>query len=382
MIPVVEALDRQRALVEAGIALASELDLDTILRKLVATAATLAGARYAALGVIGRDGEHLDRFITHGIDESGRSAIGSPPHGRGVLGLLIRDARPLRLHDLTAHAQSVGFPAHHPPMRSFLGVPILLRGTAYGNLYLTEKESGADFTDEDLDLTTLLAAQAAVAIGNARRVERDALTRAVAAQEMERRRLARELHDGIGQSLTSILLGLSAVERAGSASEAHAAAASLRELVVATLQDVRQLAVDLRPKALDDFGLGPALIRLGQSVRETTGLDVQVGAHLGSSRLTAETETAVYRIAQEALANVLRHASADRVSIVVTRRGGSVSIVIEDDGTGFDVSGPAEGMGLAGMRERVSLLDGVLVIESSLGVGTTIVAELPVRDDA
>jgi signal transduction histidine kinase len=382
MILVVDPSDRQRALVEAGIALASELELDTILQKLVVTAAALTGARYAALGVIGRDGEHLDRFLTHGIDDETRSAIGAPPHGRGVLGVLIRDARVLRLHDLKTDPRSVGFPANHPPMSSFLGVPILLRGTAYGNLYLTEKEGGADFTQEDEELTTLLAAQAAVAIENARRVERDALARAVAAQETERRRLARELHDGIGQSLTSILLGLSAVERAGSAAEAHAAAASLRELVVATLQDVRQLAVDLRPKALDDFGLGPALVRLGQSVSETTSLDVQVGAHLGSTRLPAETETAVYRIAQEALANVLRHASADRASIVVTRRGGSVSIVIEDDGQGFDVGAPADGMGLSGMRERVSLLDGVLMIESTADVGTTVVAELPVRGGA
>lgn len=372
-----DAPDRQRALVDAGIALASELDLDAILRKLVETGASLTGARYAALGVLGRDGETLDRFITHGVDEETRRAIGPPPRGRGVLGLLVRRGEPLRLDDLTQDPAAVGFPARHPPMRSFLGVPVLLRGKAYGMLYLTEKEGDQGFTSDDEEVAELLAAQAAVAIENARRVERDALARAVAVQEAERRRLARELHDGVGQALTSILLGLSQVERADSLRDARAAAAALREHVVATLQDVRQLAVDLRPKALDDFGLGPALVRLGQSVRETSGLDVQVGAHLGTSRLPAELETAVYRIAQEALANVLRHASADHVSIVVTRRGGSVSIVIEDDGKGFDVSRPAEGMGLAGMRERVSLLDGVISVDSTPGRGTTIVAELP-----
>lgn len=370
--------DRRRALVDAGIALASEPELDAILVKLLDAAARLANARYAALGVIGRDGETLDRFITHGIDDAQVALIGAPPRGRGILGVLIHDARPLRLHDLAEHARSVGFPANHPPMRSFLGVPILLRGKAYGNLYLTEKRDGSDFTDEDEELATLLAAQAAVAIENARRVEREALARAVAVQEAERRRLARELHDGVGQALTSALLGLGAVERAESLAEARRAAAALRELVVGTLQDVRQLAVDLRPKALDDFGLGPALDRLGQSVREATGLDVQVGSSIGPARLPAEAETAVYRIAQEALANVLRHAAADRVSIVVTRRGGRVSIVIEDDGRGFDVSRPAEGMGLASMRERVSLLDGTIAIESRVGRGTTIVAELPV----
>lgn len=371
--------DREHALVEAGIALASELELDAILHKLVATAATLTGARYAALGVIGDDGASLDRFVTHGLTDAEHAVIGVPPEGRGVLGAVIREARPIRLRDLTRDSAAVGFPPNHPPMRSFLGVPILLRGSVYGNLYLTEKEGGEDFTEEDQDLTTLLAAQAAVAIENARRVERDALARAVEAQETERRRLARELHDGTGQALTSILLGLSSVERSATLEEARAAAVGLRELVVSTLQDVRRLAVELRPKALDDFGLGPALERLGQSVRETSGVDVQVGAHLSGARLPADVETAVYRIAQEALANVLRHAAAAHASIVVTRREGSASIVIEDDGRGFDVSAPVEGMGLAAMRERVRLLDGTMAVESRRGRGTTIIVELPIR---
>jgi signal transduction histidine kinase len=369
--------DRQRALVEAGIALTSELDLDAILSKLVSTAAELAGAKYAALGVLSRDRTYFERFITHGMTDEERARIGPSPRGRGILGVLITDARPLRLHDLASDSRATGLPANHPPMHSFLGVPVKLRGVAYGNLYLTEKEEGSDFTVDDEEVTTLLAAQAAVAIENTRRVERDALTRVVAAQEVERRRLARELHDGTGQALTSILLGLSAVEHADSLESARRAVAPLRQLVVETLQDVRSLAVELRPKALDDFGLGPALRRLGESVRETNGLDVQVEARLGASRLPADVETAVYRIAQEALSNVLRHAAAERVSIVATRRERSVSLVIEDDGQGFDIGAPAEGMGLVGMRERVNLLDGVLGLESTVGEGTTIVVDLP-----
>lgn len=369
--------DRQRALVEAGIALTSELDLDAILSKLVSTAAELAGAKYAALGVLSRDRTYLERFITHGMTDEERARIGPSPRGRGILGVLITDARPLRLHDLATDPRATGLPANHPPMHSFLGVPVKLRGVAYGNLYLTEKEEGSDFTVDDEEVTTLLAAQAAVAIENTRRVERDALTRVVAAQEVERRRLARELHDGTGQALTSILLGLSAVEHADSLDDARRAVAPLRQLVVETLQDVRSLAVELRPKALDDFGLAPALRRLGESVRETNGLDVQVEARLGASRLPADVETAVYRIAQEALSNVLRHAAAKRVSIVATRRERSVSLVIEDDGQGFDVGAPAEGMGLVGMRERVNLLDGELGLESTVGEGTTIVVDLP-----
>ena len=167
-------------------------------------------------------------------------------------------------------------------MRSFLGVPVMTRGIAFGNLYLAEKQPEGSFTDEDEEIVTLLAAQAAVAIENAGSVQRDALRRAVQAQEAERRRLARELHDETGQALTSILLGLAAVESAKSAEEAHAAAGELRGLVVETLQSVRRLAVELRPSALDDFGLEPALRRLGETVREGGALDVQVETRLGA----------------------------------------------------------------------------------------------------
>jgi signal transduction histidine kinase len=542
---VEQAKEKLRALVDAGIALTSELSLDALLARLVQVGAELTGARYAALGVIDRDGEGLERFVAHGLDDDQRRAIGDLPRGRGILGVLTRDARALRLHDIAGDERSVGFPPNHPPMRTFLGVPILLRGVAFGNLYLTEKAGGDDFTDEDEELVTALAAQAAVAIENARlyeaatrwsrqletvneiavsfaaesdlrvqldliarrlrellgarlvavalprgdgslriaaaagddvegvvlppdsktalalrrrrgeriddvtadeeivqpiaaqlharaqilvplvvrerpvgivlaidkegddprfddddlrlaeslggraavavdlsqRVARDALRRVVAAQELERRRLARELHDETGQALTSILLGLSAVETARNEAELAEAIGSLRELAVSTLQDVRRLAVELRPKALDDFGLLPALKRLGQSVREASSLDVQVEARLGAERLPPEAETSVYRIVQEALTNVVRHAEARHVSVVVTRKNASVSVVIEDDGKGFDPERADEsgGVGLLGMRERVQLLDGTLAVESSPGAGTTLVLELPVR---
>ena len=161
---------RLRALLEAGIALTSELSLDAVLERLIETGARLTSARYAALGVIDPTGTGLERFVTYGIDEGTATTIGDPPHGRGILGVLIREARPLRLHDLTEDPRSVGFPPGHPPMRTFLGVPVVLRGVAFGNLYLTEKEGG-DFTDEDEELVTMLAAQAAVAVENARLYE-------------------------------------------------------------------------------------------------------------------------------------------------------------------------------------------------------------------
>jgi len=370
--------DRRHALVEAGIAITSELSLDAVLQTLVRIAAELTDARYSALGVIDRAGRELERFVTHGLDGSARTAIGDPPRGRGILGALIDDPRPLRLDDLTRDPRSVGFPPNHPPMSSFLGVPVMTRGVAFGNLYLAEKQPTGSFTEEDEEIATLLAAQAAVAIENAGSVRRDALRRAVQAQELERRRLARELHDETGQALTSILLGLSAVERAESAEAARAAAGELRSLVVDTLQNVRRLAVELRPSALDDFGLEPALRRLGQTVREGGELDVQVEATLGGVRLPADIETALYRIVQEALTNVVKHAGAARVSIVLTRKQGSVVVMIEDDGRGFDpAESSANRLGLLGMRERVQLLDGSLQLEAAPGSGTTLVVELP-----
>jgi len=166
--------ERLRALLAAGLAVSSELSLDGLLRRLVEAAAELTGARYAALGVIDPSGSELEQFITHGVDAETRAEIGSLPRGRGILGVLIREAKALRLHDLAEDPRSVGFPPAHPPMRSFLGVPILLRGVSYGNLYLTEKEGDEDFTQEDEDLLTLLAGQAAVAIENARLYEASA----------------------------------------------------------------------------------------------------------------------------------------------------------------------------------------------------------------
>jgi signal transduction histidine kinase len=547
----VEALtpneSRLRALLEASTAIASDLSLESLLERLVTVAAELTGARYAALGVIDRSGQQLERFVTTGIDEETHRAIGDLPRGRGILGALINEATPLRLHDLSDDPRSVGFPANHPPMHTFLGVPILLRGVAYGNFYLTEKAGGEDFTEEDQEIVSLLAAQAAVAVENARlyeastqwsrqleslneignalatetdvgrlldlvarrlrelldarivavmlpagdkelrfaavageggeaflgqtmgraasksgrvyelgrsersdavlddpevdhdvvrglgartglwvplvvrsatigliavhdklgldprftdndvrlaetfasraavavdlsqRIARDALRRIVDAQELERRRLARELHDETGQALSSILLGLKALEEKVEGDGARRAVSDVRELVVATLRDVRRLAVELRPKVLDDFGLVPALERLTEGFGAQTGIGIRFESGLAAERLPAEVETALYRIVQESLTNIVKHSRARNVSVVLIRKPGAVAAVIEDDGQGFDPASVRDGgFGLEGMRERVGLLDGRFQVESAKGSGSTLVAEVPV----
>jgi signal transduction histidine kinase len=264
--------------------------------------------------------------------------------------------------------------------RTGLWVPLITRGRTIGLLAAHDKLSpDARFTDNDLRLAETFASRASVAVDLSQRIARDAFRRVVEAQELERRRLARELHDETGQALTSILLGLKSLEDALGADEARAAVANLRELVVATLQDVRRLAVELRPKVLDDFGLVPALERLTETFGEQTGIAVRFEGGIQDERLAPEAETALYRIVQEALTNIVKHAQARNVSIVLTRKPGSVAAVIEDDGQGFDPANSREGgFGIEGMRERVGLLDGRLEVESNGESGTTIVAEVPV----
>jgi signal transduction histidine kinase len=208
----------------------------------------------------------------------------------------------------------------------------------------------------------------------------------VEAQELERARLARELHDETGQALASILLGLKTLEGTVSGDDARAAVGSLRELVVSTLQDVRRLAVELRPSALDDFGLVPAIERLAATVAEQSQLEVDVAARLGERRLPRDAESVLYRTAQEALTNIVKHAAAARVSITLVRKEGSAVVVVEDDGRGFDPGSVRDGaLGLTGMRERLALVGGRLSVESSPDSGTSLVAEVPVagaREDA
>src|SRR5829696_1763914 len=178
-------MDSVRAgrLLDVGRSLIAELDPEAVLDQLLAVALELTGARYAAIGVLDDSREQLERFLTRGVDETTHRAIGDLPRGRGVLGVLIRDPRPLRLADVGAHPESYGFPLAHPPMHSFLGVPIVVHGEAWGNLYLTEKDAG-EFTEDDEEAITVLADWAAIAIANSRlyrdvRRRNDELQRAI-----------------------------------------------------------------------------------------------------------------------------------------------------------------------------------------------------------
>jgi chemotaxis family two-component system sensor kinase Cph1 len=265
--------------------------------------------------------------------------------------------------------------------RTGLYVPLVTQGRAIGVVAVHDKFGPESrFSDADLRLAEIFAARAAVAVDLSERVARDTVRRVIETQELEKSRLARELHGETGQALTSILLGLNAIGAGASEDEAERAKAELRALVVQAFQDVRNLAVTLRPTALDDFGLVPALERLARTFEQRSGINTELEASLADERLPPEIETVLYRLVQGALTNVVKHAGAASVSIVLTRRERGVSAVIEEDGRGFapeDLRNDA--LGLVGMRERLGLVGGTLAVESTPERGTALVAYVPLE---
>jgi two-component system, NarL family, sensor histidine kinase DevS len=383
------ALDeaRLRRLIEVGRSLVFQLDLETVLRRVLEAARDLTGARYAALGILDSNRERLERFITLGVDQETRRRIGHLPEGRGVLGILINDPKPLRLADVGEHPRSFGFPEHHPPMQTFLGVPILIRGRAYGNLYLTEKRSG-HFDEADEESVVILAEWAAIAIENVRSVAEDRLRRTMEASEQERRHWARELHDETLQGLGALRVLLASALRRGSAQGLSRAVSEAVDELAAEIDKLRALITELRPAALDELGLTAAIEALAERSAATGGLEIRSevtvdGEGESANRLSPEIESMVYRLVQEALTNIVKHARAERVDLRIAAADiaaadGSITVEIRDDGIGFDPAGVTAGLGIAGMRERLAMVGGTLEIVSSPGLGTEIRAKLPV----
>jgi signal transduction histidine kinase len=525
--------DRLRRLIGVGRGLVAQLDLEAVLREVVEVARELTGARYAAIGILDEDRHELERFIYVGIDEPTRERIGDLPRGRGVLGELIRDPAPLRLRDVGEHPRSYGFPPGHPPMHSFLGVPIVVRGQAYGNLYLTEKEGG-DFDAADEEAATILAEWAAVAIFNVRlyaqsEEERGALERAVhgleattdisravggqtdrsrvletiakrtralvgassllvllndgkrhqivaaagecgtgsigrylridadspaealkaiqgvgidaravlpapldfrgrplgaivaldrleggpdflpederllvaaaasaaaavatvlsvteerlrqslRTTERERARWARELHDSVLQGLGSRRVMLSSALKSDDPARLPAAVEEALGDMSRDIEDLRALITELRPATLDQLGLVAALEDLAERVGHGGELDLRLDLQIEAERLEPELEAVVYRLVQEALTNVAKHAGPARVDLQILSGGDRLDVLVSDDGKGFDPSGEHSGFGLAGMRERAELAGGELQIESTPGAGTKVMASVP-----
>ena len=546
---------RMARLLDAGRALVAELDPQAVLDRILATAREVTGATYAALGILDEQRTSLEQFLTVGVDEHTRATIGELPRGRGVLGVLITDPRPLRLSHVSQHPSSYGFPDGHPPMRGFLGVPIVIRGAAWGNLYLTEKQEGdfteadeeaaviladwaataienarlyeiserrrieqekavrgleatrdiavavggdtglervlelivkrgralidarsvvimlregqdlvvtasaghasdvrghrvpiaastsgevlerrqperiadvatrlrimpselgvpdahaallvpmvsrgeavgvlaafdrvADataFTDDDELLLSTFAASAANALAVARSVESDRLRSSMAAADAERSRWARELHDETLQGLGALRLLLASARRRGDAEQTGLAVDQAIAQIEQEIENLHAIISDLRPPTLDELGLRPALEALLERRSDHGALTIASELVLpdpraGANRLDAEIESTVYRLVQEALTNVVKHAKARNVRVAVIAAPSGVSVEVQDDGVGFAPDARMPGFGLAGMRERAYLVGGTVTIDSG-SRGTRVRAELPAQ---
>lgn len=542
------ASDDLQRLLTVGRELVSAHEPQTVLHRVLEAARELTGARYAALGVLDHETLELVDFVFVGVDSEQRERIGPTPHGHGILGELIRHPEPLRLSRLSEHPRSYGFPAEHPPMESFLGAPVMIRGEVFGNLYLTEKAAGQPFDERDEQLVVVLAEWAAIAIDNARehatserrgdelglavsalqatvslslelggeadldrvlelivkrgrslagscsclalleagdgfrvaacageisqsvlehapcpdeevervlasdhagRVGADAVAAlagpgvgavgllsplrsrgrrlglllavdrldggsfsaddelalasfatsaatsiaaalaaedermrvSIASSEQERQRWARELHDETLQDLGAIRMRH---ETALQADDEDVARTALREsmaLLDASIEGLRGLITELRPAALDQLGVGAAIEALAARVRSRSQLRIETRIELGADdpprRYPPELEATVYRLVQEALTNVVKHAGATRAEVEVGERSGALVVTVEDDGGGFDPALPAAGFGLRGMQERVQLVAGELQLGHGGSGGTRVWASLP-----
>lgn len=375
------AVDRDRAelLIQAGLTLTSELSLDAVLQRIVELAVEITDARYAALGVLGADGR-IEEFITEGVTSQERAAIGDPPAGHGLLGLLITEGRPLRIDDITADPRSVGFPPNHPPMHTLLGAPVMARGRIFGNIYLTDKRGALAFTEEDQRALEVLATQAGVAVENARLyLEAQHAQSELRRLEVldERERIAKELHDGVIQSLFAVGMSLQGASALTTDEGMVARIEGAVEDIDRAIRDLRNYIFGLRPGILADRQLDQALQELGAEFQSRSGVVTVVDVDPTVAAELSSIASDVVQLTREALSNVGRHAEAATCRVSLHRRAGGAVLEIDDDGRGFEPGGAPAGLGLPNLAERVASLGGSFEIQSRTGEGTAVRALLP-----
>ncbi|MHB8513622.1 MAG: GAF domain-containing sensor histidine kinase [Actinomycetota bacterium] len=363
---------RQQALVEAGLALTSEHSLPKLLEKIVQLACSVSGARYGALGVIDESGTGLGQFLTHGVTEEERRAIGDLPRGRGILGILIREATPLRLKNISDDPRSVGFPPNHPPMKTFLGVPLSIRGKTFGNLYLTEKAGGEEFSKDDEQVVITLAAQAAIAIENA---SLEAQVQRLAIIE-ERERIAKELHDDIVQSLFAEGMSLEAARGfVNDPAKVDARLSQAVDNIDRVIRDLRGYIFGMRPGSAADRHLEEALIELVSTYEQSANIEVKVDSDVAA--LLAGKAQQLIQAAREALSNAVRHSNGSKIKVSLVRLGDTAVFSVEDNGTGFDLeAAERKGNGLRNLLDRAEAMSGSLQIMLT-EPGTKIMISIP-----
>ncbi len=363
-------LDRLSELVEAATAVAGAAELTKTLETIVETAMELTDARYGALGVIGEHG-FLTEFIHRGIDQETVSAIGQLPTGRGLLGTITRTQGPVRVDHIPEHEDATGFPAHHPTMDSFLGMPIRVGDELFGNLYLTDKEGG--FTQEDEDLVQALAKISGSALATANRQRR--LTSVAVIEDRER--IARDLHDAIIQDLFAVGLSLQATSKHEAAADVQQdlmeAASRLDDAITA----LRRFIFDLRPPVWGQRQLRVELGELLAQLAEPHSVVLEISYSGEVDNLPDRLIDEILQCTRESVSNALRHASASLITVLVSRNAHRLELITVDDGVGFEVDSANPGMGLDNLRRRSADLGGHAEITSELGSGTTVVVRLP-----
>ncbi len=367
-----------RRLLDGVLTVGSDLDLHTVLHTIIEAAAELVEAQYGALGVLDESHTRLSDFITVGIDEAGRHAIGHLPEGHGILGLLIVDPKPLRLPDLREHPESFGFPPHHPPMTSFLGVPIVVRGEVFGNLYLCDKSGGDVFTDVDEELVVGLASAAGVAIQNARLHARVAEF----ATLQDRERIARDLHDTVIQRLFAIGLGLQATLRLVSDETVESRLLAAVDDLDTTVRDVRRAIFELHTTRHAGRSVRHELVQLCGESSEALGFDPVI-------RFDGPIDTAIdspladelVAVLREALTNIAKHANAHGAELSVDVRDSTLTARVTDDGVGY-VTGSQHGRGIENLRARAERLDGHFEIVAQDTGGTVVTWRVPLKGES
>jgi signal transduction histidine kinase len=369
--------ERLKALVDAMLLIEADLDLPTTLQHIVEQAVRLVDARYGALGVLNVEGTGLDEFITVGIGHADRTAIGSLPSGKGILGHLIRHPEPIRLADLRHHPASEGFPAHHPPLSSFLGVPVRIKGEVFGNLYLCDKQDAAEFSDDDEDLVSALGIAAGQVIDKARLHQR--LRQLTLVEEHER--IARNLHDTVIQQLFAAGLRLQGLTATSDDPNVSERVSEVVDTLDETIRQIRTTVFGISTRHIDGpDGLRREILDLTDEAGGRLGLDVRVDIQ-GPIDTALSDEIAEHLVfsLREALTNVIRHASASRADVRVSVDHSSVVLRVADDGIGVGEATSDGGRGLANLRERAKLLGGDCRLEPGPGGGAELIwcAKLP-----
>jgi signal transduction histidine kinase len=355
------------------LAVASQLSVRDVLQMIVRAARSLAGARYAALGVPGEGGTFAE-FLVDGLSAREQAAIGPLPRQHGMLAVMLREGKPLRLDDIRADPRFWGWPAAHPVLTDVLGVPIREGDQVLGFIFAACKTVPGGFTERDERLVSLFAAHAAIALTNARLYERGRELSVL----QERARLARDLHDAVSQKLFSVRAKARAAAVLVGRDPARAVEeiSSVADLAGQAQAELRAVIDGLAPPELAAGGLVGSVRGYAAMAGRTYGADVQVRAG-DLPVLDPQIQTVIYRVAQEAIGNALRHSGSPAVTVSLARRQARIVLEVRDDGGGFDAAAPLRGLGLASMRERAASAGGRLAITSAPGTGTTVRLSIP-----